>query len=1341
MSFLTGLALRRRSVTILVMVLLLVAGIVTYRTLERQLFPEIQSPIITVITVYPSANPETVERDVTEPIESTIDGMAGLSEVQSTSSENLSVVTASFEFGTDMNDAERDIQTAINALSLPDGVEDSLFRRIDTDRFPVLQLTVLGDRDIPTLQRIVDDVILPRIERVDGVFSTQVLGKVDEQVVITVDTGQLEDFGLSLQMVSEAIRQNNMSIPAGDIENRGKSFPVRTAHEFGSLEEIRNLAIGFEPPGAASGAPGGGRSSQRPILLSDVAEVELSTAEASTISRTNGKPSLGIVVVKEANANTPEVTEDVLAELESVQADVLPPDIEIITLANDSPRIQAQLSSLLREGLFGFIFAIAVVFVFLINLRPTLMRGIMLTLRPTVVIGLSIPLSIVFGIVLIGMAGLSLNLMTLAGLAIAVGRVVDDSVVVLENMYRHIQSGEERLQAAMDATREVAGAITASTLATIVVFLPLVFIKGLVGSFFTPFALSVSFALIGSLLVGLTITPVLGAMLLRRGDFRRSPSTGSPSTGSPSTGSPSTGSPSTGSPSTEETGDLAEPEYGGGTGAWMQRVYTPVLLWSLRHKAITLLAAGGVTIGSLGLLSVIPTTLFPAGDPEIITINLELPNRTSVARTFQEVEKVEALLDGLQEEGLVETYQATIGGVATRFGPASEVGGGLDIAGVFVRLAEEVPDDITHRIRAELPGDEDVIIKVEEIVSGAPQDDLEIVVIGPNLQTITPVANDLEATLKWVFGVTNVSSDISGARNEVVIDVDPELAAEAGLTTASVGRQVKRFIVGEAVSEVNLEDITMQVVVRGPPETVDDIDKLKSLTIQGPSPRDQVKLGLISRIAIEQGPLSVSRFDLERSVSVTGTIIAEDTQEISDKVEEIIDRLDLPPGVEVKTGGVFEQVREGFQDIFLAMAIGILLVYLVMVASLGSLRNPLIIVASLPLALVGALVALAITDRTLSLSALMGLLLLIGVVVTNAIVLITFVEQLRERGMGVHDALVEGSRIRLRPILMTAFTTDIALLPLAVFVGESGLIIGAELATVVIGGLISSTFLTLIVVPVLYTILHQSLPGFFGNLGAIFRRLPPGGPSSSGPTPELTPGPTPGLTTAPAPGPAPGPTLGLVQEGLDYGGVVASPRAPDEEIALEGWTPAIGLLMVTRWLTGRLDRFYLALGWFCGFALLFLGFFITYQIVARKLEWPMAPVMDFISGLILAVAATWAFSYSLRSGAHVRIDVLLPFMGQKTRAIADLAALGAVAFLGCVTAWYTWYSVVTHTSDSLWIAKVIVGIGFSMLGFTALQMMFLIVAEALLPRLHKRMGGVDFEDEPAGAVRRGGLLQ
>ena len=1052
MTFLTGLALRRRSVTILAILLVLAGGVYVYNQLQRELLPDIEFPNITILTVFPSGNPETVEREVTEPIEEAIDGIDGLKEIQSTSSENLSMVLATFEFGEDMKEAERTIESSISGLDFPTDVSDPLVSRINNDIFPVLQLSVIGDRDISSLQRILDDVVIPQIDRIPGVFSVGVLGEVEEQVIVTVDTDELEDLGLSMSQVAAAIRDNNASFPAGDIDKGGATLPVRATHELGSLDDIRTLTIGFESAGGSSGAltqiQPTSRRGERAVLLRDVAEVELSTAEATSISRTTGKPSLNIIVIKEPDANTVNVTVGVLEVLDGIEG--LPPDIEILTLQNDGPEVEKQLSGLLREGMLGFFFAISAVFVFLINTRPTLLRGMALTLRPTAIIGISIPLSILTGVMVMGAAGLSLNFMSLAGLAIAVGRVVDDSIVVLENMYRHMQGGEDRMRAAIDGTREVGAAIVSSTLTTVVVFIPLAFIQGLVGEFFTPFAMSVSFALLSSTLVALTAVPVLGVILMREGDLPEGTSTD-------------------GSSGRGET--------------ILQRIYTPILTWTLGHKAVTILAAVAITGSSLLLTLVVPVTFFPAGAPQFITIDLELPTGASIGRTFAQVLLVEEALQEFREQGYVDVYQVTLGSSANEFGPGA-LSGGFHIAGFFLKMAEEVPPDITQRIRSHpnlvAAENDDVLVTVTEISGGPPSDALELTITGGNFTDISAVAKDLEARLLQIEGLVNIKSDVTAARDEVTIHVDPQTAAEFDLSASQVGQQVNQFIVGRTVTEVDLEGVTMDVVVRGRPEDVDDVEKLKNLNIQGRL--GLVKLGSISDISIEQGPVSISRFDLERSASITGAITAEDTQAVGKKVQEAIDSLVPPPGVRVRAGGIFQQISEGFGDVFTAMAIGVILVYLVMVASLGSLRDPFIIVLSLPLAIVGALVALAITDRTLSLSAMMGLLLLIGVVVTNAIVLITFVEQLRNTGMGVYDALIEGGRTRVRPILMTAFTTTFALFPLALSSNDDGGIIGAELATVVIGGLVSSTFLTLVAVPVIYTVMHATIPGLFGRL-------------------------------------------------------------------------------------------------------------------------------------------------------------------------------------------------------------------------------------------------------------------
>jgi HAE1 family hydrophobic/amphiphilic exporter-1 len=1057
MSLLTALALSRRSVTILIIVMLLAAGVYTYRTLPVELFPEIEFPLVTVVTSYPSANPNAVVRDVTAPIEKAIAGIDGLENIRSTSSENLSLLLANFKFGTDMAEAARTISSRLTGLSFPSNVQAPRVARINPDEFPVMQLSVLSDREIPELQRIVEALVLPAILDVDGVFSADVTGGVDEQVLVTVNQKALSKSGLSLIQVAGAIQNNNVTYPAGSITNEGQTFPVRTIHTYGSLQEIRDLVVGFD--GAALLAESPPTGTGEPVLLSDVANVILGAGPASSVSRTNGHPSLSIAVIKDPAANTIEVTEDVLDSLASLEQ--LPHDIEIVTIVNDGPEIKAQIDTLQREAIFGFLFAMAVVFVFLINTRPTVLRGLQLTLRPTAVIGLSIPLSVLTGIILIASQGMSLNFMTLGGLAISVGRVVDDSIVVLENVYRHIQQGEDRFRVALRATKEVAPAITASTLTTIAVFVPLGFIQGLVGSFFLPFALTVSFALIASWFVALTAVPVLGAMFLRPGDIPD-------------------GAVGAGSRADNET--------------WMQRAYTPMLLWSLRHKLATLAMAVMLTIGSLGLLAVIPITLFPSGGQRFIEVQFALPPSSSIEQTLSEVVQIEDVMDRLTTADSVDVYLTTVGNPTDVFSAgAGSMVGGANRASLLVRLTRDAPEDIIEELRDELSGRHGDKVNITEIANGPPMSGLEVSITGSDYQGISQVAKRLTDKFGLIDGIVNVSSNVAESRDEIVITVKPAAAAAVGLSARQVAFQVNQYLVDQRVTQANINDTLTNVVLKGRSDEVNRIDKIKELMVTGSL--GSAQLGHVAEVALEKGPVTISRVNGNRSASITGSITDEDVQAVGVKVQTEIDAIDLPPGVKVTTGGIFTQIAEGFQDIFLAMAVGVILVYLVMVVSLGALRNPFVIIISLPLALIGALASLAITGRALGLPAMMGVLLLIGIVVTNAIVLIAMVEQLRQRGMSIHDALVEGGRIRLRPILMTAFTTSIALLPLAVFSDSTGGIIGADMATVVIGGLMSSTFLTLVVVPVAYTVMHISIPQFLRSArGRITGTPAPGRP-------------------------------------------------------------------------------------------------------------------------------------------------------------------------------------------------------------------------------------------------------
>ena len=1030
MTFLTGIAVRNRTVTVLAIIILLASGVTAYRSLRVELFPEIEFPLVAVSTSYPSANPDAVVRDVTAPIERAITGTGGLESVQSTTFEGNSIVLATFTYGTDMAAAEDQITSSVNGISFTNGVEEPSIGRFNPDQFPVIQFSVLSERDPAEVQEIVQSRILPEVSEIEGVLQVQSTGEIDQRVQVTVDADRMAANGVSLFQVSNALSENNVSLPAGAIFEGGRAIIAKTTHTFDSIDDLGSLVVGMSESG--------------PVLLGDVANVGLGAAAPTSISRTNGKPSVGVSIIKEAEANTIDVTTAVRDALDGLEG--LPPDVEIVIVSDQGPSIQHQIDTLLREAMFGFLFAVTVVFAFMLTLKPTVPRGLFNTLRPTVVIALSIPLSVFTGVLLMAWQDMSLNFMTLGGLAISVGRVVDDAIVVLENVYRHIQAGRERWRAALEATAEVGPAIFASTMTTIVVFAPLAFIQGLVGAFFAPFALTVSFALVASLLVALTAVPVLGAYLLRPGDLPEGAG---------------------------EDDDTFVQE------TWMQRAYTPVLHWTLRHKAITLVSAFALTIASMGLTAFIPVTLFSGGGDRYLQIEVALPPGSPPDRTLAEVIEIEERV-----ESVAEVYSSTIGATELAFGGQP---GGLNRASLLVNLERGAPEDIDQILREELDKDGRTL-RIQEVVDGPPVGGVEISVTGSDYGDISVAAQELTDSIGTLEEVINLESDVAQARDEASIQVDPGKAARIGLSTRQVGVQVSQYLIGETVTRITIDDTVTDVVLSGDRMAANGIGAVESLIIAGPL--GSAPLGELAEVVVREGPVTISRTDGLRSATITGDIVAEDTQAVGRLVDEKIASLSLPPSVSVSSGGIFGDIEEGFRAIFISMGVGIILVYLVMVASLGSLRNPFVIVTTLPFALIGALAALVITGRTLGLPAMMGILLLIGIVVTNAIVLIAFVEQLREKGMSVYDALINGGRVRLRPILMTALTTSFALLPLAAASSDEGGIISAELATVVIGGLMSSTGLTLIVVPVVYSIFNESIPNMLQRMVGGLRRKP-----------------------------------------------------------------------------------------------------------------------------------------------------------------------------------------------------------------------------------------------------------
>ena len=1048
MIILSKLALRNRAVTVIALVLILVGGVYAYQQLQQELFPKISLGVINVSTSFQQGTPYQVSQEVTKPIEDVIIGMEGLKEVTSTSRGSRSTVRASFETNANLEEAEAEILSRVSGLRLPDAAGDPRVFALTPNQRPVMELSISGQRDIPELLRIIERQIAPRLQAIPGVFEVDIEGGVAEQVVVTVDPALLETYGLTIQNIIGALQSNSVDATAGSVTSANGTVTVRAFHGYANLDAIRNLPVGFARSDGGSGASRSADTNATPIRLDEAADVRVATPEARTVSRTNGQPSVSLNVLKTPDGNTIDITHEIDALLLQLESE-LPPDLDIAVMDSQAPRLEEELSKVISQGAQGFAFAVIAVFVFLLQIRPNLFSGVINTFRPTAIIAVSIPLSVMVTMLVMAVLDWPMNFMSLAGLAIAIGRIVDDSIVVLENIYRHIQGGSPRAVAVIAATQEVSPAIVASTLTTVAVFIPLGFLPGVVGQFFLPFAQTVCVSLVASTLVALTAVPVLASWFLREGDMTTDPAT--------------------------LRGDTI-----------LQKLYTPVLRLALRFRLLTALSCIALVVASLALIRLLPIELFSQGRAEGIRMDLRLDSNPSTGLLFQEVREVETLLDDFVASGAVESYQVTLGSGSRNFGP-----GGSDAAfnraGFTVVLPEDPPADLDEQIRNVLPDKPGVTTQVFADSGGPGRGGgIRLILTGPNYEDVRAATDTLQAAIERDPGVRNASTNIVDGAEEFTIAIDPNESGRYGLSTTNVAGQIRTWLLGSDVTEVNLGDETLDVVVRGVPEVVDDPGDIPLLPIS--SSAGVIPLGTISDTGYTVGPSVVTHYNGHRSATVSGGLAGRDAGAIGDRIDAIIAATTLPPGVSVRSGGTFSDIREEFNNVYVAMAIGVALVYLVMVATLGSLKIPFIIVLSLPLAVVGALAALVITDRSLSLPALMGFLLLVGIVVTNAIVLLTFVQQLRQRGAPPLEAVMSAGRTRLRPILMTAFTTILALIPLSL--SESAGLVGAELATVVIGGLLSSTFLTLVAVPVVYMLFEESAPNLYARLRRLITRRP-----------------------------------------------------------------------------------------------------------------------------------------------------------------------------------------------------------------------------------------------------------
>ncbi|MFJ2716140.1 efflux RND transporter permease subunit [Streptomyces sp. NPDC087437] len=1012
MSWLSRFSLAQRALIGLMSIIALVFGAIAIPQLKQQLLPTIELPVVSVLAPYQGASPDVVEKQVVEPLENSLKAVDGITGVTSTASEGNAVIMASFDYGNNTKQLVADVQQAVNRAraQLPSDVDPQVVAG-STDDMPTVVLAVTSDKDQQALADQLDKSVVPELKKIDGVGQVSVDGVRDLQVTVTPDDKKLAAAGLGSAALSQALQAGGATLPAGSFDENGANRTVQVGGGFTSLKQIQDLMVAGEGPGAGAGA-------KKPVRLGDVATVKQEPAKADSITRTDGKPSLSAVVTMDHDGSAVAISNAVEDKLPALH-DALGSGAKITVVSDQGPAVAKAIDGLTTEGALGLLFAVLVILAFLASVRSTLVTAV------------SIPLSVVLALIVLWTRDLSLNMLTLGALTIAIGRVVDDSIVVLENIKRHLGYGEERREAILTAVREVAGAVTSSTLTTVAVFLPIGLVGGMVGELFGPFSLTVTAALLASLLVSLTVVPVLSYW------FLRAPK-----------GTPA---------QAEEARRRAEEKE---AASRLQRLYVPVLRFATRRRLTSVLIAVVVLFVTFGMTPLLKTNFFDAGDQKVLSIKQQLKPGTSLAATDAAARKVERELAGVDG---VKDYQVTIGSS----GFMAAFGGGTDTnrASYQVMIEDSVSaDDVRTRIEDRLHKLSGIGTTTIAAGSGFGDQDLKVVVKAGDSDALRQAAEQVRTAVAGLKDVTDVTSNLSQSVPRISVRANSKAAA-AGFTDQSLGMAVAQAVKGTTAAKAMLDDTERNVVIRSAkPATT--LDELKNLRL-GP-----VKLGDIATVKLVDGPVSMTRIDGQRAATITAKPTGDNTGAVSTDLQSKISSLKLPAGATAEIGGVTSDQSDAFKNLGLAMLAAIAIVFMLLVATFRSLAQPLILLVSIPFAATGALGLLILTGTPMGVPAMIGMLMLIGIVVTNAIVLIDLVNQYRERGYGIVEAVVEGGRHRLRPILMTALATIFALLPMALGVTGEGGFIAQPLAVVVIGGLITSTLLTLLLVPTLYAMLE-----------------------------------------------------------------------------------------------------------------------------------------------------------------------------------------------------------------------------------------------------------------------------
>jgi CzcA family heavy metal efflux pump len=1025
----------RNPITILMAVLgAVILGGISFSKLPVDMFPEITFPSITVATFYPGANPQDIERTVTYPVEKAVSTVNGVKYVSSISRQGASLVTVYFNWGTNLDAAQSDVLQAVNLIhgDLPKDVQYPIIRKFDISQISVIYIALMGGGlDEGQLYDLAYNLVEPEIEHVTNVASARVVGGKIREIQVHFDRQRLQAFNLSSEAIIQAVQQANLILPSGDIKAGLFDYRLFTETQFSVVKPIENIIVS--------------NTLRQPVYIRDVAQVRDDFEEQTNLIRVNGRPAVSLAVQKTSGTNTIEVVDGVRKVLPKIQK-MLPPGVEMLELFDQSVYIRNSIKNLQHEALIGAVLAILVILVFLRNLRSTM------------IVSLAIPISIVCAFVLLYFNNLTLNVFTLGGLALGVGRLVDDAIVVLENIYRHRTAGKSPYEASIQGAGEVGLAVLASTITTIVVFLPVAFITGIARLLFTPLALTVAFSLIASYFVSLTVIPVLSRKYLH----------------------PETDEVLPPSPSALER------------LKWRLKLmfdridsgYQSLLGWALRHKKIVVIGVVVVLLGSLPLYFLIGTEFFPSMDESQFRFWVQLP----VGTRLEESARIAAQM----EEVIQETIGPETRAIQVNFGmPSGTVSAiwsqntGPHMGWIRCRLvnpgerklsSDELMEKLRPKLLQKFPGVRIFFTSggiVRMLISFGYENPIDVEIMGYDFEIARKLAEEVAAIVSSIPGAKDVRVSREPDYPQQNIIIDRERAALLGLSVAQVARSIQTFVNGYDASIFSDPGTGNQYNINVRAQESDrasltDLGQIFAFNAQGrPIPLDNI--ASISRGA---GPIQIQRKYQQRIIHVTANTFGRDLGSVAGEIQSKLDQLQLPPNFKINMAGAIESQQESFVALLGAFILAVVLVYMVLASQFKSLIDPFIIMFSVPLGLIGVLWALFLTETDLSVTSAMGVIMMAGIVVSNGILLVDYTNRLRSRGMSLEEAVTLGGRTRLRPILMTTLCTILGLIPMAVGLGE-GSESNAPMAISVIGGLSVSTLLTLVFIPTLYTIFES----------------------------------------------------------------------------------------------------------------------------------------------------------------------------------------------------------------------------------------------------------------------------